>query len=72
VIAEGVPEAVPGEALQQISQDPEIEEAMFDILEVEKMIEGKAQVTLIPKGGDLLAQLLTLRERPGLPPVASV
>ncbi len=47
-----------GEALQEISQDPEIEEAMFEILENEKMIEGGAQVTLIPKGAGLLAQLL--------------
>jgi regulator of protease activity HflC (stomatin/prohibitin superfamily) len=54
-----------GEALQEISQDPEIEEAMFEILENEKMIEGDAHVTLIPKGSDLLAQLLTARSTPG-------
>jgi regulator of protease activity HflC (stomatin/prohibitin superfamily) len=49
-----------GEALQEISQDPEIEEAMFEILENEKMIEGDAHVTMIPKGNDFLARLLTM------------
>lgn len=50
-----------GEALQEISQDPEIEQAMFEILENEKMIEGNAHVTLIPKGSDFLSQMLTAR-----------
>jgi 3-hydroxyisobutyrate dehydrogenase-like beta-hydroxyacid dehydrogenase len=53
-----------GEALQEISQDPEIEEAMFEIMENEKMIEGDAHVTLIPKGSDILAQLLAARQEP--------
>jgi regulator of protease activity HflC (stomatin/prohibitin superfamily) len=47
-----------GEALQEIAQDPEIEQAMFEILENEKMIEGNAHVTLIPKGSDFLTQML--------------
>jgi hypothetical protein len=50
-----------GEALQAISQDPEIEDAMFEILENERMIGGNAHVTLIPKGNDFLAQLLTMK-----------
>jgi regulator of protease activity HflC (stomatin/prohibitin superfamily) len=50
-----------GEALQEIAHDPEIEQALFEILENEKMIEGNAHVTLIPKGSDFLAQLLTAR-----------
>jgi hypothetical protein len=53
-----------GESLQEISQDPEIEEAMFEILENEKMIEGNSHVTLIPKGSNFLAQLLTLKSPP--------
>jgi regulator of protease activity HflC (stomatin/prohibitin superfamily) len=56
-----------GEALQEISHDPEIEEAMFEILENEKMIGGDAHVTLIPKGHDFLAQLLTLKTPSALP-----
>lgn len=49
-----------GEALQHISQDPAIASAMFEILELQRLQEGGAKVTLIPEGqkGELLAQLL--------------
>jgi hypothetical protein len=30
---------------------------MFDILEAQKMLEGKADITLLPNGNDLLKQL---------------
>jgi regulator of protease activity HflC (stomatin/prohibitin superfamily) len=53
-----------GAALQEIAHDPEIEQALFEILENEKMIGGNAHVTLIPKGSDFLAQLLTARLSP--------
>ncbi|HEY8207339.1 MAG TPA: SPFH domain-containing protein [Myxococcaceae bacterium] len=48
-----------GEALQQISADPEISESMFEILETQKVLESNAHVTLLPPGGrnDLMAQL---------------
>ena len=46
-----------GAALQEISRDAEIARAMFDILEAQKMIEGEADITLIPKGNNLLQQL---------------
>ena len=35
---------------------------MFEILETEKMIEGQAEVTLVPRNGQLLPQLLAARE----------
>lgn len=49
-----------GSALEKISQDPEVEAALFEILEVEKVIEGEDQrLTLVPQGtGQLLGQLL--------------
>jgi regulator of protease activity HflC (stomatin/prohibitin superfamily) len=48
-----------GAALQQIAQDPEVLRAMFDVLEVEKLLEGKGSVTLVPaNSGDMLRQLL--------------
>jgi len=50
-----------GEALREISQDTEIEEAIFEILENQNLIEGGAHVTLIPEGSDFLAQMLALR-----------
>ena len=46
-----------GAGLQEIARDPDISRAMFDILEAQKMLEGEADITLIPKGSDLLKQL---------------
>ena len=45
--------------LERISEDPEISEAMFEILETQKVLESHAHVTLLPPGGrdDQLAQL---------------
>ncbi|HEV7668512.1 MAG TPA: SPFH domain-containing protein [Thermoanaerobaculia bacterium] len=47
-----------GKALNEISQDPEIEAALFEILETQRLVEGTTRVTLVPKGGELLASLL--------------
>jgi regulator of protease activity HflC (stomatin/prohibitin superfamily) len=51
-----------GAALNRISQDPEIEAAMFEVLENEKLIEGEARLTLVPKGAELLTQLIAARK----------
>jgi len=51
-----------GAALEKISQDPEIARAIFEILETEKIIEGQADITLVPKNGALLPQILAARE----------
>jgi regulator of protease activity HflC (stomatin/prohibitin superfamily) len=55
------PEIV-GAALEKISQDPEIAQAMFAVLETEKIIEGEASITLVPKKNELLTQLLAAAE----------
>jgi regulator of protease activity HflC (stomatin/prohibitin superfamily) len=47
-----------GAALNRISQDPEIEAALFEVLENQRLLEGEARITLVPRGGELLAQLL--------------
>jgi regulator of protease activity HflC (stomatin/prohibitin superfamily) len=47
-----------GAALNRISEDPEIEAALFEVLENQRLLEGEARLTLIPKGLDVLAQLL--------------
>jgi regulator of protease activity HflC (stomatin/prohibitin superfamily) len=47
-----------GAALNRISQDPEIESALFEVLENEKLVSGEARLTLIPRGNELLGQLL--------------
>jgi regulator of protease activity HflC (stomatin/prohibitin superfamily) len=53
------PEIV-GAALRDISQDPKIAEAMFEVLEVQRLLEGPAKITMLPAGtnrGLLTAQL---------------
>ena len=47
-----------GGALHEISRDPTVSEVLFDVLEVERMMAGKAEIILIPKGKELLTQFL--------------
>lgn len=47
-----------GEALQEISSDPEVLRVMFEILENQRLVEGQAKITLIPEKHELLSQLL--------------
>jgi regulator of protease activity HflC (stomatin/prohibitin superfamily) len=47
-----------GEALQKITSDPEVANAMFEILELQAIIDSKARVTMVPPGGGVLPQLL--------------
>jgi regulator of protease activity HflC (stomatin/prohibitin superfamily) len=51
------PEIV-GAALQTISQDPEVADILFDILETQKLLDSQAQITLVPPKSELLSQLL--------------
>ncbi|MBL9037977.1 MAG: SPFH domain-containing protein [Archangium sp.] len=46
-----------GKALQKISEDPEVMETMYELLETQKLIESGAPVTFLPSSSD--AQLLT-------------
>ncbi len=46
-------------ALQTISKDPEVLSSLFQILETQRMTDGNAELTLLPKeSGSLLPQLL--------------
>jgi hypothetical protein len=47
-----------GEALKQVAADAEVEAAMFEILEVQKIVESKARVTRIPEKSTILPELL--------------
>ncbi|MEM7127123.1 MAG: SPFH domain-containing protein [Chloroflexota bacterium] len=48
-----------GEALQEVCADPEIADALFEVLETERVLEGRASITLIPNQSDsLMTQLL--------------
>jgi regulator of protease activity HflC (stomatin/prohibitin superfamily) len=50
-----------GEALQEITKDPEVSNAMFEILEMQKLVENKNSLTLVPTGSELLNQLLAAK-----------
>jgi len=65
-----------GEALNQVASDPEVEAAMFEILEIQKIVESKARITLIPENGGMLPELLAARSGetpspPAAPPPAT-
>lgn len=47
-----------GRALQEICQDPETADAMFTMLETQKLLEGKAKLTLLPRSRGVLADFL--------------
>jgi hypothetical protein len=54
-----------GAALQKISQDADISRALFETLETQKIIEGQATITLIPKNNAVLGQLVASSQRGG-------
>jgi len=47
-----------GEALKQITTDPDVAQVMFDILETENILKGDTRITLVPKGNELMKQML--------------
>lgn len=47
-----------GQALQKISEDPSISQALFTVLETQNIIDGDAAITLIPKNASLLGELV--------------
>jgi len=51
-----------GVALQKISQDPEISKTMFEILETQNLINGKAEITLVPRNQKLLGDIVAAQE----------
>lgn len=61
-----------GTALNEISQDREVSDVMFAILENEKMLEGNVDITLIPQAlrQDLLTQLQAAQSQTHAPVTA--
>jgi regulator of protease activity HflC (stomatin/prohibitin superfamily) len=55
--AEAMRPRIVGEALNKIAQDPDVANALFEILENQKIAEGKAALTLMPSGSAPLAKL---------------
>ncbi|CAN5481457.1 SPFH domain-containing protein [soil metagenome] len=52
-----------GEELKSIYADPDVADAMFNILEIDRMLEGKARITLVPEQSELLTQLLAAQTK---------
>ncbi|HTB84280.1 MAG TPA: SPFH domain-containing protein [Candidatus Sulfotelmatobacter sp.] len=53
-----------GEALQEISKDKVVSDALFNILEVQNLLDSQARITLIPKNNELLASLIAEKAVP--------
>lgn len=56
--AEAMRPQIVGTALNEISQDPEISAALFELLEMQNLLDSKAAITLVPAKNDLLTQML--------------
>jgi regulator of protease activity HflC (stomatin/prohibitin superfamily) len=51
-----------GQALQAITADAEVADILFEILETNKILEGKGGLTLVPPRNEILNQLLASRK----------
>ena len=49
-----------GDALQKIGQQPEIARAMFEILETQRILDSKAEITLVPRRSGVLGDLVAV------------
>jgi regulator of protease activity HflC (stomatin/prohibitin superfamily) len=58
-----------GRAFQEISRDPAVADALFEILETQKILEQRNRLVLLPGGasGRMLANLLAAEPEPQLP-----
>jgi hypothetical protein len=73
--AEAIRPRLVGQTLAAISRDREVLAALMEILETQRLVEGKADITLVPDGGgggvSLLSQLLAARPAEPAAPGAS-
>jgi len=60
--------SIVGAALQRISRDPEVAGALFEILGIQRVVDGSARVTLIPAGKDAGALASLIAAGPFTPP----
>jgi regulator of protease activity HflC (stomatin/prohibitin superfamily) len=54
-----------GQALRDITANPEVAAAVFDILETQKILEGKGKLILVPPGNELLSRLVAAGDGSG-------
>ncbi len=51
-----------GQAMQTIAADPEVATVLFEILETQRILESKGQLTLVPPRREMLTQLLAAKK----------
>ncbi|MDB6072868.1 MAG: stomatin/prohibitin-family rane protease subunit YbbK [Verrucomicrobiaceae bacterium] len=62
-----------GESLQKISEDEEVSEVLFEVLETQKIMGSAARITVMPKkGSELLGNLLASHEEPRGTPAGKI
>ena len=59
-----------GETLREISADADVAQSLFEVLQTQRLIEGEVAITLVPPGGELLAQLAAAAHPGGGKPAA--
>jgi regulator of protease activity HflC (stomatin/prohibitin superfamily) len=59
-----------GDALLKVSEDPEICDALFDVLETQNLVEGKAAITIVPGKSGVLSDLLASAQIPKNQPLS--
>ena len=51
-----------GQVLAEIAKDPDVMAALFDVIETQKLLDSKGQLSLVPDSiGGVLPQLLAAR-----------
>lgn len=56
--AQAIRPQIVGAALQKITEDQEVAGALFELLETQNIIEGQANITLVPKGDAIMRELV--------------
>ena len=56
--AEAMRPKIVGEALQKITANPEVADALFKVLEMESLLEGNTRITLLPQDNALMKQFV--------------
>ncbi len=51
-----------GQAMKAITADPVVSNAVFEILETQKILEGKGELSLVPPKSDILNQLIAAQK----------
>jgi regulator of protease activity HflC (stomatin/prohibitin superfamily) len=65
--AQAIRPALVGKALSEIELDRAVSDALFELLEIQRLLAHQVPITLLPSGGGALGALLAARPEPGAP-----